>query len=70
MWTRYQKNKARFSKNAGEKFQNLSEEEKDKKYQYARKRYRNISEEDKDQYGHKRCNNFLEDEEQRLAEYI
>ena len=70
MWTRYQKNKARFSKKAGEKFQNLSEEEKDKKYQHARKQYRNISEEDKDQYGHKRCKNFLEDKKQRLAEYI
>ena len=46
MLTRYyQKNKERLSKKAREKYQNLSEEEKDKKRQYVHERYRNLSEE-------------------------
>ena len=48
----YQKNKENFSKKVRERYQNLSEEEKDKRHQYAR--YRNLSEEEKvkkHQYG-------------------
>ena len=62
----YQKNKERFSKEAGERFQNLSEEEKNKKRQYPRERYRNLFEEE----NKKRYKNLLEDEKQRLIEYI
>ena len=39
----YQKYKERFSKKARERYQNLSEEEKNKKRQYTRERYRNLS---------------------------
>ena len=39
----YQKNKEKLSKKACERYQNLSEEEKDKKRQYARRRCRNPS---------------------------
>ena len=38
----YQKNKEKLQKEARERYQNLSEEEKDKKRQYARKLYRNL----------------------------
>ena len=41
----YKKNKERLSENACERYQNLFEEEKDKKFQYAREQYRNLSEE-------------------------
>ena len=46
---------------------------KDKKRQYSREQYRNLSEEDKEkkhQYGRERYKNLLEDEKQRLVEYI
>ena len=39
----YQKNKEKLSKEACERYQNDSEEEKNKKRQYARERYRNLS---------------------------
>ena len=48
----YQKNKENLSKKVRERYQNLPEEEKDKRHQYAR--YRNLSEEEKvkkHQYG-------------------
>ena len=35
----YQKDKERLSKKSRERYQNLSEEEKDKKRQYTRERY-------------------------------
>ena len=38
----YQKNKEKLQKEESERYQNLSEEEKDKKRQYARKLYRNL----------------------------
>ena len=38
----YQKNKEKLQKEGSERYQNLSEEEKDKKRQYARKLYRNL----------------------------
>ena len=44
----YPTNKEKVSKKAREWYQNLSEEEKDKKRQYAFQRYRNISEEEKE----------------------
>ena len=50
----YQKHKEKLRKKARERYQNLSEDEKGKKYQYAPKRYRNLSEEEKEkkhQYG-------------------
>ena len=37
----YQKNKERLSKKARERYQNLPKEEKEKKHQYGRERYRN-----------------------------
>ena len=44
MLTRYYKrNKKRFSKKAREMYQNLSEKEKNKKWQYASGQYRNLS---------------------------
>ena len=55
----YQKSKEMLSKKARERYQNFSEEEKDKKCQYARERYRNLSEEEKEkkhQYGSERYN--------------
>ena len=49
-------------------YQNLSEEEKNKKHQYARERYRNLSEEEKEkcQYGRERKKSLLEDEYKKL----
>ena len=50
----YQKNKERLSKKVRERYQNLPEEEKDKRHQYAPDQYRNLSEEEKvkkHQYG-------------------
>ena len=66
-------NKESLSKKACETYQNLSEEEKDKKCQYACERYRNLSEEEREkkhQYGREQHKNLLEDEKQRLVEYI
>ena len=49
MLTRYyQKNKESLSEKARERYQNLSEEEKNKKCQYAPERYRNLSDEEKE----------------------
>ena len=56
-------------KEARERYQNISEEEKDKSRQYARAQYRNLCEEEKGkkrQYGRE----LLENEKQRLVEYI
>ena len=44
----HQRSKERISKNACEKYQNLSKEEKDKRSQYAHEQYRNLSEEEKE----------------------
>ena len=44
----YKKNKGKLQKEARGRYQNLSEEEKDKKRQYACKRYRNLSEEEQE----------------------
>ena len=60
-------------KKAREKYQNLSEEEKDKKLQYAREQYRNLFEEEKEkkcQYGRERYKKLLGNEKERLFEYI
>ena len=43
----YQKNKEEFQKEACERYQNVSEEEKLKKCKYARERYQNFTEEEK-----------------------
>ena len=40
----YQKNKERLSKKARERYENLSEERKNKRCSYALERYRNLSE--------------------------
>ena len=61
----YQRSNGRLSKKARESYQNLSDEEKNKKRQYARERYRNHSEEEKEkkqQYSRERYKNLLEDE--------
>ena len=63
--------KYQLSKKAGERYQNLSEEEKDKRRQYARERCRNLSEENKKrrkeqskpQYGRERYKNLLIEDE-------
>ena len=44
----YQNTQKKLSKKARERYQNLSEEEKDKKHQHARERYRNLSGEEKE----------------------
>ena len=44
----YQKIKENIRKEVCERYQNLSEEEKDKKHQYACEQYRNLSEEEKE----------------------
>ena len=65
--------KTKLSKKVRERYQNLSEEEKDNKHQYARERYRNLYEEEKErkrQNGRERYKNLLENEKQRLVEYI
>ena len=49
----YQKKKRKTTKNACERYQNLSKEEKEKKLQYGREHYQNLS----------------EDEKQKLVEY-
>ena len=68
------KNKEELSKKACERFQDLSDEEKDKKRQYACEWYRNLSEEEKDkkrQYVREWFQkNVIEDEKQRLVEHI
>ena len=59
----HQKNKEKLSKGSG-KVPDLSEEERDKKNQYARKRYRNLSEEEIEKHYHydrERYKKFLED---------
>ena len=43
----YQGNKERLRKKARERHQNLSKEEKEKRYQYGRERYKNLSENEK-----------------------
>ena len=43
----YKKNEERLQKKSCERYQDLSEEEKNKKHQYVCKRYRNLSEEEK-----------------------
>ena len=61
----YQKHKEKLQKEARERYQSFSEDEKYKKCQYAHERYRNLSEEEKEkkrQYGRKRCKNLLQDE--------
>ena len=64
------KNKQKLRKKALERYQTLYEEEKDKKRQYSREQYRNISEEEekekKRQYGCGRYKNFLEDEYRKI----
>ena len=60
------------SKRARERYQDLSEEEKNKECQYAHEQYRNLSEEEKNkkhQNGVERYRNLPEDEKQRLDEY-
>ena len=55
MLTEYYKKQRKVSKKARERYQNPSEEEKNKKHQYAFEQYRNLSEEEttkKRQYGH------------------
>ena len=72
MLTEYYK-KTSLSKKAWERYRHLSEEEKNKKCQYASKQYRKLSEEEKikkRQYGRERYENLLEDKKQRLVEYI
>ena len=51
------------SKNAFERYQHLSEEERNKKCQYARERYRNLSEgkNKKRKYGYEQYKNLPED---------
>ena len=59
------KAKKSFQNRLVKRYQNLSEEEKDKKRQYARDRYRNPAEEEKEkerQYGRERYKKFIEDE--------
>ena len=66
------KQRKAFKKGSG-KVPDLSEEEIDKKNQYARKRYRNLSEEEMEKHYHydrERYKKFLEDKKQRLVEYI
>ena len=60
------------SKKAGERYQNLSEEGKSKKWIYSRERYRNVWEEEKKkkcQYGRARYRNIREDVKQKFFEY-
>ena len=54
MLTGYYQKKRKASKKTRERYQNLSEENENKKHQYACERYRNLP----------------EDEKQRLVEYI
>ena len=64
------KNKEYLSKKAREMSQNLSKEEKDKKWQYTRQQYRNLFEEEKGkkrQYGRE---DPLQNEQQKFVEYI
>ena len=62
----------RLHKKTREGYQELSEQEKNKKLQDAHEWYRNLSEEEKNEkqkYGRKRCKNLPEDEKQRPVEY-
>ena len=43
----YQKKQRKVSKKAGERYQDLSEEKKNKKVQYGRERYKNLPEDEK-----------------------
>ena len=58
----YQKNKEKLQNEARKRYQYFSEEEKNKKCQYACKQYRNLSEKKKKkrQYGCERYKNLLE----------
>ena len=46
--TCHQRNKERLKKQARDKYRNLSEEEKNKKWEYGKNRYHNMSEEKKE----------------------
>ena len=63
-------NKEKFQKREYERYQNLSEEKKNKKRQYARERYRNFSKEEKNkkrEYCGKRYENLSGDSKQKLV---
>ena len=66
----YHKKQGKASKKACERYQDLSEEKKNKQRYYARERYRNLSnkENKKQKYGGEQHKNFREDEKQRLVE--
>ena len=69
----YLKYKDNRSKKARDIYQNHSEEEKVKKHLYANERFRYPSEEEeveKHQHGPEQYKKILEDEQQRLVEYI
>ena len=68
------KNKERLPKKARGRYQNLPEEEKYKKHQYAREQYWNVSVKKKKRSGNMVVNDMkifrYEDEKQRLVEYM
>ena len=68
----YQKNKERLWEKAGERCQNLSEEDKHKKQKYDREQYKILLKKKKTkkrQCAHERYRNLPEDKKQRLTEY-
>ena len=69
----YQENKERLQKNLANDIEIFQKKKKNKKYKYARERYRNVSEEGRNkkcQYDRERYINLREDEKQRLVVYI
>ena len=66
----YPKKQRKISIRLCEIYQDLSEEEKNKKHQYTRERYRNFFEEEKNKQrenGRERQNNLPEHEKQRIS---
>ena len=72
-WDYYENNKEAIKEQAKSKYHNLTREEKDKRCEYAKNWYNNLSEHkkknEKRAYGNKRYHNMLEEKKQKLKEY-
>ena len=66
----YQKHKENLRKEARERCQNLSEEEKDKKCQYHREREKNLSEEEKEKKVEYMINSYLAHKKELFNQFL
>ena len=69
----YQKNIEKLWKEARERYQNISEGEKEKRWKKAQDRYKNLSKEEKEKNHQYHCDqnkNLSEEEKQKKVEYM